>query len=165
MADLIASAGADSAPCSNCGQRPLGVLAVEICLNGLSSCYKVLLSRIAFRLSFIHIQIYFSYYLNFLESQAAYNLTLLALLYSYRSTTTYLALLPSPRINYHIEFQFGIELIIMPVGPRVSKEEFMHALGLNPHDTHHEQYYRAMRVSQPTKPYLIYRPTNLTNPG
>lgn len=35
----------------------------------------------------------------------------------------------------------------MPVGPRVSKEEFMHALGLNPQDPHHEQYYRAMRVS------------------
>ncbi|KAJ5478686.1 hypothetical protein N7530_004195 [Penicillium desertorum] len=33
----------------------------------------------------------------------------------------------------------------MPVGPRVSKEEFMHALGLNPQDPHHEQYYRAMR--------------------
>lgn len=33
-----------------------------------------------------------------------------------------------------------------PVGPRVSKEEFMHALGLNPHDPNHEQYYRAMRV-------------------
>ncbi|KAJ5317159.1 hypothetical protein N7508_001667 [Penicillium antarcticum] len=33
----------------------------------------------------------------------------------------------------------------MPVGPRVSKEEFMHALGLNPQDAHHEQYYRAMR--------------------
>ncbi|KAJ5272728.1 hypothetical protein N7478_007853 [Penicillium angulare] len=31
------------------------------------------------------------------------------------------------------------------VGPRVSKEEFMHALGLNPQDSHHEQYYRAMR--------------------
>lgn len=34
-----------------------------------------------------------------------------------------------------------------PVGPRVSKEEFMLALGLNPHDAQHEQYYRAMRVS------------------
>ncbi|KAJ5129328.1 uncharacterized protein N7515_005367 [Penicillium bovifimosum] len=33
----------------------------------------------------------------------------------------------------------------MPVGPRVSKEEFMHALGLNPQDPNHEQYYRAMR--------------------
>ncbi|GLI79572.1 hypothetical protein PoHVEF18_007909 [Penicillium ochrochloron] len=32
-----------------------------------------------------------------------------------------------------------------PVGPRVSKEEFMHALGLNPQDPQHEQYYRAMR--------------------
>jgi hypothetical protein len=36
----------------------------------------------------------------------------------------------------------------MPVGPRVSKEEFMHALGLNPQDPQHEQYYRAMRVSR-----------------
>ncbi|CEJ60802.1 hypothetical protein PMG11_09359 [Penicillium brasilianum] len=34
---------------------------------------------------------------------------------------------------------------MMPVGPRVSKEEFMHALGLNPQDPQHEQYYRAMR--------------------
>lgn len=33
-----------------------------------------------------------------------------------------------------------------PVGPRASKEDFMHALGLNPHDPQHEQYYRAMRV-------------------
>ncbi|KAJ5549871.1 hypothetical protein N7535_002186 [Penicillium sp. DV-2018c] len=33
----------------------------------------------------------------------------------------------------------------MPVGPRVSKEEFMHALGLNPQDPNHEQCYRAMR--------------------
>jgi hypothetical protein len=32
------------------------------------------------------------------------------------------------------------------VGPRVSKEEFMQALGLNSHDPQHEQYYRAMRV-------------------
>ncbi|KAH1493185.1 hypothetical protein LV164_000082 [Aspergillus fumigatus] len=31
------------------------------------------------------------------------------------------------------------------VGPRVSKEEFMQALGLNSHDPQHEQYYRAMR--------------------
>jgi len=34
-----------------------------------------------------------------------------------------------------------------PVGPRVSKEEFMHALGLSAHEPQHEQYYRAMRVS------------------
>ena len=33
-----------------------------------------------------------------------------------------------------------------PVGPRASKEEFMQALGLNSHDPHHEQFYRAMRV-------------------
>ncbi|PLB38215.1 uncharacterized protein BDW47DRAFT_125644 [Aspergillus candidus] len=32
-----------------------------------------------------------------------------------------------------------------PVGPRASKEEFMQALGLNSHDPHHEQFYRAMR--------------------
>ncbi|OQD73275.1 hypothetical protein PENDEC_c016G00695 [Penicillium decumbens] len=32
-----------------------------------------------------------------------------------------------------------------PVGPRVSKEEFMHALGLSAHEPQHEQYYRAMR--------------------
>ena len=32
----------------------------------------------------------------------------------------------------------------MPVGPRVTKEEFMNALGLSPQD---EPYYRAMRVS------------------
>ncbi|EPS29007.1 hypothetical protein POX_f08085 [Penicillium oxalicum] len=32
-----------------------------------------------------------------------------------------------------------------PVGPRVSKEEFMHALNLSPQDPQHEQYYRAMR--------------------
>lgn len=37
----------------------------------------------------------------------------------------------------------------MAVGPRVSKEEFMHALGLNPYDPQHEQYYRAMRVRPP----------------
>ncbi|KAJ5832993.1 hypothetical protein N7474_001304 [Penicillium riverlandense] len=33
----------------------------------------------------------------------------------------------------------------MAVGPRVSKEEFMHALVLDPRDSQHEQYYRAMR--------------------
>lgn len=33
------------------------------------------------------------------------------------------------------------------VGPRVPKDEFLHALGLDPHDPQHEQYYRAMRVS------------------
>ncbi|KAJ5768142.1 hypothetical protein N7533_000725 [Penicillium manginii] len=31
------------------------------------------------------------------------------------------------------------------VGPRVSKEEFILALGLNPNDAQHEHYYRAMR--------------------
>jgi hypothetical protein len=41
---------------------------------------------------------------------------------------------------------------MMPVGPRVSKEEFMHALGLNPQDPQHEQYYRAMRVSSLLSP-------------
>ncbi|CAI7564543.1 unnamed protein product [Penicillium manginii] len=35
-----------------------------------------------------------------------------------------------------------------PVGPRVSKEEFMLALGLNPQDAQHEQYYRAMRQDE-----------------
>jgi hypothetical protein len=72
----------------------------------------------------------------------------------------------------------------MPVGPRVSKEEFMHALGLNPQDPHHEQYYRAMRVSIPAEyltltffltflslslsrtntPYIFQEPSNPT-PG
>jgi len=33
------------------------------------------------------------------------------------------------------------------VGPRVSKEEFMHALGLDANNPQHEHYYRAMRVS------------------
>jgi hypothetical protein len=33
------------------------------------------------------------------------------------------------------------------VNPRVSKKEFILALGLNPHDAQHEHYYRAMRVS------------------
>ncbi|KAJ5216995.1 hypothetical protein N7468_010003 [Penicillium chermesinum] len=32
-----------------------------------------------------------------------------------------------------------------PVGPRVSKEEFMNALSLNSQDPQHEMYYRAMR--------------------
>ncbi|KAG2415041.1 hypothetical protein HFD88_006231 [Aspergillus terreus] len=32
------------------------------------------------------------------------------------------------------------------VGPRASKEEFMHALGLSSHNPQHEQIYRAMRV-------------------
>ncbi|RMJ25617.1 hypothetical protein PHISP_03489 [Aspergillus sp. HF37] len=31
------------------------------------------------------------------------------------------------------------------VGPRVPKDEFLHALGLDPHNPQHEQYYRAMR--------------------
>ncbi|CAI7632486.1 hypothetical protein N7533_013753 [Penicillium manginii] len=31
------------------------------------------------------------------------------------------------------------------VNPRVSKKEFILALGLNPHDAQHEHYYRAMR--------------------
>lgn len=35
------------------------------------------------------------------------------------------------------------------VGPRASKEEFMHALGLDPRNHQHEQYYRAMRVLPP----------------
>ena len=35
------------------------------------------------------------------------------------------------------------------VGPRVAKDEFMTALGLNANNTHHEQYYRAMRVGAP----------------
>ena len=34
----------------------------------------------------------------------------------------------------------------MPIGPRVTKEEFMNALGLSPQD---EPYYRAMRVYPP----------------
>ena len=33
-----------------------------------------------------------------------------------------------------------------PVGPRVPKEEFMRALGLDHENTDHESYYRAMRV-------------------
>ncbi|CAI7656707.1 unnamed protein product [Penicillium viridicatum] len=45
----------------------------------------------------------------------------------------------------------------MPVGPRVSKEEFMHALGLNPQDPHHEQYYRAMR----DEAIIVYNRMNL----
>ncbi|KAJ5661802.1 uncharacterized protein N7477_009418 [Penicillium maclennaniae] len=32
-----------------------------------------------------------------------------------------------------------------PVGPRVSKEEFMHALNLNAHNPQDEHFYRAMR--------------------
>ena len=34
-----------------------------------------------------------------------------------------------------------------PVGPRVPKDEFMRALGLDHNNPHHEGYYRAMRVS------------------
>ncbi|KGO47698.1 hypothetical protein PEX1_085140 [Penicillium expansum] len=45
----------------------------------------------------------------------------------------------------------------MAVGPRVSKEEFMHALGLNPQDPHHEQYYRAMR----DEAIIVYNRMNL----
>lgn len=45
-----------------------------------------------------------------------------------------------------------------PVGPRVSKEEFMLALGLNPHDAQHEQYYRAMRVSDLSRAPTFSRP-------
>ncbi|KAL2359981.1 hypothetical protein RJZ56_007161 [Blastomyces dermatitidis] len=33
----------------------------------------------------------------------------------------------------------------MAVGPRVSKEDFMHALGLDANNPQHEPYYRAMR--------------------
>ena len=33
-----------------------------------------------------------------------------------------------------------------PVGPRVPKDEFMRALGLDHNNPHHEGYYRAMRV-------------------
>lgn len=47
------------------------------------------------------------------------------------------------------------------VGPRVSKDEFLLALGLNPHDPQHEQYYRAMRVSPPSYP-VSPRPRPLT---
>lgn len=39
---------------------------------------------------------------------------------------------------------FAVCVVKMPVGPRVTKEEFMNALGLSPQD---EPYYRAMRVS------------------
>lgn len=38
--------------------------------------------------------------------------------------------------------------VAMAVGPRVSKEEFMHALGLDANNPQHEPYYRAMRVSR-----------------
>lgn len=51
----------------------------------------------------------------------------------------------------------------MAVGPRVSKEEFMHALGLNPHDPQHEQYYRAMRVSLPFSLCLSSLPSTSTH--
>ena len=33
------------------------------------------------------------------------------------------------------------------VGPRVPKDDFMRALGLEPSDARHEGFYRAMRVS------------------
>ena len=35
-----------------------------------------------------------------------------------------------------------------PVGPRVPKEEFMRALGLDLENADHESYYRAMRVCE-----------------
>ena len=35
-----------------------------------------------------------------------------------------------------------------PVGPRVPKDEFMRALGLDHNNPHHEGYYRAMRVGR-----------------
>ncbi|KAI5288830.1 hypothetical protein KEM52_001009 [Ascosphaera acerosa] len=34
---------------------------------------------------------------------------------------------------------------VTPLGPRVSKEEFMRGLGLQANDLYHEQFYRAMR--------------------
>ncbi|KAJ5155210.1 hypothetical protein N7492_008013 [Penicillium capsulatum] len=46
-----------------------------------------------------------------------------------------------------------------PVGPRASKEEFMHALGLNSHDPQHEQYYRAMR----DEAIMVYNRMNQDN--
>lgn len=39
------------------------------------------------------------------------------------------------------------ELAMAGVGPRVPKDDFMKALGLDPSDSRHEGYYRAMRVS------------------
>lgn len=39
---------------------------------------------------------------------------------------------------------------MVAVGPRVSKEEFMHALNLSAQNPQHEQFYRAMRVSTST---------------
>lgn len=41
----------------------------------------------------------------------------------------------------------------------------MHALGLNPQDPNHEQYYRAMRVSNPTPVFALSSYTcDLTTP-
>lgn len=50
----------------------------------------------------------------------------------------------------------------MPVGPRVTKEEFMHALGLSPQD---EPYYRAMRACIPPipPPKSLHPPPQATN--
>lgn len=45
------------------------------------------------------------------------------------------------------------------VGPRVSKEEFMHALGLDANNPQHEHYYRAMRVSVIV--VLLFRSTTM----
>lgn len=47
---------------------------------------------------------------------------------------------------------------MVAVGPRVSKEEFMHALNLSAQNPQHEQFYRAMRVSTST-PDSIQHPT------
>lgn len=41
-----------------------------------------------------------------------------------------------------------------PVGPRVPKEEFMRALGLDQNRTEHEAHYRAMRVSRGMNPVV-----------
>lgn len=41
------------------------------------------------------------------------------------------------------------------VSPRASKEEFMRALGLDAANTHHESYYRAMRVRFRDRPNIF----------
>lgn len=54
----------------------------------------------------------------------------------------------TPSVTYYLYFS-NLYTTKMAVGPRVSKEEFMNALGLSPQD---ELFYRAMRVSPPLLP-------------
>ncbi|KAK2736480.1 hypothetical protein FQN57_000736 [Myotisia sp. PD_48] len=49
--------------------------------------------------------------------------------------------------------------MVTPVGPRVSKEEFMHALGLDSRNPEHEPLYRALREEA----IIVYNEMNRDN--